>query len=111
MFTMARLCIQQLHKLMGQAAHYNAARARAFLARHVGEARERAADEVLNEDVLADAPVLADEKARAQALRKFKPADLTDGDGAESVTIPVEDETAPVPGQVQRQTFAAEALL
>ena len=57
---------------MGQAAHVNALRARAFLARHAAESDDRAADEAANAGLLTAATQLseiaAEQQVRVQAV-------------------------------------------
>jgi hypothetical protein len=65
----------ELARAMGQSAHVNALRARAFLGRHAHEAADRESDEAVNERLLSDAPYTAEEMLEDAGRRDVPVAD------------------------------------
>ena len=89
---------QGMHRAMGQAAHANAARARAFLGRNAGQADQRSEDDQWNETILSGAPVLESEIETAETVRDARvtagdrKAATEHGDFAAASTEPGQDE-------------------
>lgn len=95
-----------LQRAMGQAAHVNAARARAYLARNADHAEKKAEDDQWNEKVLSGAPVLDVEIETEMIVRNTR---VTAGD-REAATEHGEMVGAAVPAAEQHEEFSAAEI-